>query len=79
MIFTVASARNSMFGTGKKLCKNRFKISTGLNVFFYDSLSIIKEFSPYGLIEYEEIEEPVKFMTDQAPVNLISVTCKKQI
>lgn len=79
MVFIVASTRNSMFGKGKKLSKNRFKISTGLNVFFYDSLSIIKEFSPYGLIGHEEIEEPMKFMPDQTPVKLISVTCRKQI
>jgi hypothetical protein len=31
------------------------------------------------LIDYEEIEEPIKFMTDQHPIKLISVTCKKQI
>jgi hypothetical protein len=79
MVFVVASTKTSMFGMGKKLSKNRFKISAGLNVFFYDSLSINREFSPYGLLEFEDIEEPVKFMTDQPPVKLISVTCKKHI
>lgn len=79
MVFIVASTRNSLFGTGKELSKNRFQIATGLNVFFYDSISINKEFSPYGLIEFEEIEEPIKFMTDQPPIKLIFVTCKKQI
>jgi SAM-dependent methyltransferase len=79
MVFIIASTKTSMYGMGKKLSKNRFKISDGLNVFFYDSLSIIKEFSPYGLIEHKEIEEPIKFMTDQPPIKLISVTCKKQI
>ncbi len=78
MIFVVASTETSMFGMGKKLSKNRFKISNGLNVYFYDNLSISKEFSQYGLIDYEEIEEPIKFMTDQPPIKLISVTCKKQ-
>jgi len=77
MIFVVASTKTSMFGLGKKLSKNRFKISNGLNVYFYDNLSISKEFSQYGLIDYEEIEEPIKFMTDQPPIKLISVTCKK--
>jgi SAM-dependent methyltransferase len=79
MIFVVASTQSSMFGMGKKLSKNRFKISNGLNVYFYDNVSISKEFSKYGLIDYEEIEEPIKFMTDQPPIKLISVTCKKQI
>lgn len=79
MIFVVASTQTSLFGTGKKLSKNRFKISNGLNVYFYDNLSIYKEFSQYGLINFEDIEEPIKFMTDQPPVKLITVTCKKQI
>jgi hypothetical protein len=59
-----------MYGMGKILSKNRFKISTGLSVFFYDSLSIYKDFSPYGLIDYSEIEELIKFMTDQPQLNL---------
>jgi SAM-dependent methyltransferase len=79
MVFIVASTKTSMYGMGKRLSNNRFKISAGLNAFFYDSLSINKEFSSYGLIDYEDIEEPIKFMTDQPPIKLISVTCKKQI
>ena len=79
MVFIVASTMTSMYGMGKRLSKNRFKISVGLDAFFYDSLSINKDFSSYGLIDYEDIEEPIKFMTDQPPIKLISVTCKKQI
>jgi SAM-dependent methyltransferase len=77
MIFVVASTQTSMFGMGKKLSKNRYNISNGLNVYFYDNLSISKEFSQYGLIDYEEIEEPIKFMTDQSPIKLMFVRCKK--
>jgi SAM-dependent methyltransferase len=79
MVFTVASTNTGMFGMGKKLSNNRFKISTGLNVFFYDALSIKEEFSPFGLIEYKEVEEPIKFMKDQPHIKLVAVTCKKQI
>jgi SAM-dependent methyltransferase len=79
MIFVVTSTRTSMFEMGRKLSKNRYKISNGLNVFFYDAVSISEEFSQYGLIDYEEIEEPIKFMTGQPPIQLIYVTCKKQI
>ena len=34
MIFTVVSKKASMFGSGKYLSKDRFKIMNGLNVFF---------------------------------------------
>jgi SAM-dependent methyltransferase len=79
MIFVVVSTRTSIFGMGKKLSESRYKISNGLNVYFYDNLSISKEFSQYGLIDFEEIEEPIKFMEDQPPIKLIYVTCKKQV
>lgn len=77
MVFVVASTNTSMFGIGKKISNNRFRIQTGLDVFFYDSDSIIKEFAPYGLIECKEIQEPIKFMTNQPPIKLMSITCKK--
>jgi hypothetical protein len=77
MIFVVASVRNSMYGSGRRLSKERFQISNGLNVFFYDEDSIVKEFSPFGLTGYEEIDEPVKFMQGEKPIKMFSITCKK--
>lgn len=77
MIFVVASIRNNMYGTGRKLSKNRCEISKGLRVFFYDSESLLKEFSDFGLIEYREIEEPVKFMEGHEPLKLDFVICRK--
>ena len=59
MIFVVASTQMSMYGTGKYLSKDRFEISKGLKVFFYDSKSVLREFSPYGIIDCEKIEEPI--------------------
>ena len=77
MVFVVASIRTGMYGTGKYLSKDRFEISKGLKVFFYDSESVSKEFSPYGIIECDDIEEPIKFMKDQDPVKMLFVICKK--
>ena len=77
MFFVVASNKMSMYGTGKNISKNRFKISRGLNVFFYDSESVSREFSPFGLIDYQMIEEPVKFMKGQDPMKMLFVRCKK--
>jgi SAM-dependent methyltransferase len=78
MIFTVASTQMSMYGTGKYLSKDRFEISKGLKVFFYDPESLSKEFSNFGMIEYKEIEEPIKYMEGQVPIKLIFVVCIKK-
>ena len=77
MIFIVTSKHSSMFGLGKFLSKDRFEVSKGLKVFFYDSESITKEFSKFGLTDYKEIEEPIKFMEGQDPIKLNFVICKK--
>jgi len=77
MIFTVASKNNSMYGSGKQLSKNRFECTKGLNVFFYDAEAVKQEFGKYGLVEFREIDEPVKHMENQAPLKMILVKCKK--
>jgi len=77
MIFTVTSVQNSMYGNGKPLSKNRFEFSKGLKVFFYDNYSIEDEYSPFGLVEYKEIDEPIKFMTGQPPLKMYQIICKK--
>jgi SAM-dependent methyltransferase len=78
MIFVVTSVRNSMYGSGKYLSKDRFRIPDGLSVFFYNEESIVREFSPYGLSSYEEIDEPVKFMKGQPPLKMYYITCTKE-
>ena len=77
MVFVISNKRMSMYGTGKLISKDRFKISNGLNVYFYDSDSIKKEFSEFGLIESKDIDEPMKFMEGQEPLKLKLVICKK--
>lgn len=78
MIFVVTSTQNSLYGTGKLLCKNRFEISKGLKVFFYDKYSIEKEFKPFGLTECKQIDEPIKFTPGQPAMKMYYVVCKKQ-
>jgi SAM-dependent methyltransferase len=79
MIFTLASKQTGLYGHGKLLSKDRYEISKGLKAFFYDSASVLKEFSDFGMVESRDIEEPVKFMEGEEPVKLILVICKKQI
>jgi hypothetical protein len=48
-------------------------------VFFYDPISIEKEFGKIGLIEYAEIEEPVKHMPKEEPMKFWRVVCRKTV
>ena len=77
MIFIITPKMADLFGRGRYLSKDRFEIEPGLKVFFYDSDSIVREFSPFGLVEFREIEEPVKFMIGVDPLRFYFVVCRK--
>ena len=77
MIFTVASEKNPMFGFGKKLSNNRFEIKKGLNVFFYNPDAVKREFGKYGLVDFFEIDEPIKHMKNEPPLKLFYIICKR--
>jgi SAM-dependent methyltransferase len=77
MIFTVASEKTGMYGKGTKLSENRFEIAKGLNVFFYNPDAVKREFGKYGLIDFFEIDEPIKNMENEPPLKLIYVKCKR--
>ncbi len=79
MIFTVTSKQMDSFGRGRQISRDRFEIDKGLKVFFYDRDSIVAEFSPFGLVEFREIDEPVKFMEGVDPLRLYLVICRKTI
>jgi ubiquinone/menaquinone biosynthesis C-methylase UbiE len=78
MIFNVSSKNLDSYGTGKLLSKDRYEISPGLKVFFYDDTSVTNEFAPFGMISSRDIEEPVKFMEGEKPLKLKLIICKKQ-
>lgn len=78
MVFiTVSKGYEKLYASGKPIGKDRFRIENGLNVFFYDSVSIEREFGKFGLIEYREIEEPVKHMKTEEPMRFWMVVCRK--
>jgi SAM-dependent methyltransferase len=77
MIFVVVSIEASMFGSGKIVSKNRYKLKNGIKVFFYDTLSVMKEFENFGIVECREIDEPIKFMVAEEPLKCFMVICKK--
>ena len=77
MVFIVVSDKNKLFGNGKLVSYNRFMLEKGLTVFFYDQQSIEKEFSTYGLVEFSEIDEPVKHLPAEDPMKFWKVVCRK--
>ena len=77
MVFVVASTHMSMYGSGRYISKDRYAISEGLNVFFYNDQTITDEFSGFGLITCSDIEEPVKYTSGSDPMKLKLVVCKK--
>jgi SAM-dependent methyltransferase len=79
MVFVTVSKNYKMYGSGKLISKDRFRIDNGLSVFFYDSESIEKEFGSFGLTEYHEIEEPVKHMPNEDPMKFWRVVCRKKV
>jgi SAM-dependent methyltransferase len=79
MVFVTVSKNYKMYGNGKSISKDRFRIDNGLSVFFYDSESIEKEFGSFGLTEYREIEEPVKHMGNEEPMKFWWVVCRKTV
>jgi hypothetical protein len=78
MFFVVASKDIDIYGSGRYLSKDRYKIPNGLKVYFYDAYSVSKEFSDYGLIECHEIVEPIKYLEGDQAIRLLYVICKKQ-
>lgn len=80
MVFvTVSKGYTKLYENGKPVSKDRFRIQNGLDVFFYDSESIEKEFRKYGLLDYQEIDEPVKHMPTEEPMKFWMVVCRKKV
>jgi len=79
MVFIVVSKENKLYGNGRPVSIDRFLIDKGLTVFFYDSATVEKEFSPFGLLEHCEIDEPVKHMPNEEPMKFWRVVCRKKV
>ncbi len=79
MVFVSVSKNYKLFGQGKQVSNNRFRIKNGLDVFFYDSESIEKEFGKFGLVEYHEIDEPVKHLENEEPMKFWMIVCRKAV
>lgn len=78
MVFiTVSKGYTKLYESGQQISKDRFRIQNGLDVFFYDPETIVKEFGRFGLVEFTQIEEPVKHMPNEEPMKFWMVVCRK--
>lgn len=78
MVFiTVSKGYKKLYESGKSIGKDRFRMGNGLKVFFHDPESIEEEFGKFGLVEFREIDEPVKHMPTEEPMKFWMVICRK--
>ncbi len=61
MVFTSITKNASTYGQGKLISTDRYEQFGGVNIFFYDSQSIRKEFSKYGLVQTKVVIENFPF------------------
>ncbi|WP_306599725.1 bifunctional 2-polyprenyl-6-hydroxyphenol methylase/3-demethylubiquinol 3-O-methyltransferase UbiG [Geothrix sp. 21YS21S-2] len=74
MIFTVISKKAPMYGQGERLGEDWYERGPGLQMFFYDTGSVEREFGPHGLVALSEIDE---LMPGGGSFPFINVFCMK--
>jgi SAM-dependent methyltransferase len=77
MFFSTVSKKDSMYARGKPVSKDQVETMGGVKLFFYDEESIKKEFEPYGLVDFSEIDEPIKFADNYPVMKFTLIKCKK--
>jgi 2-polyprenyl-3-methyl-5-hydroxy-6-metoxy-1,4-benzoquinol methylase len=77
MFFSTISKKDSLYAKGKPVSKDRLEVMKGAKLYFYDAESIKKEFGQYGLIDFSEMDEPVKFNNSLLPMKFTIIKCKK--
>ena len=78
MVFIAISKMDRRFGEGKEISKDTFETKHSVTLFFYDSGSVESEFGNYGLIDTEEINEPIKNLGDKPSQRFWQIICKKE-
>ena len=75
MVFTVISKKAPMYGQGPRLGEDWYERLPNLPMYFYDAVSVKREFGPCGLIDSSEIDEPSEGEGPTLP--FIHVVCRK--
>jgi SAM-dependent methyltransferase len=74
MVFTVISKKAPMYGQGPRLGEDWYERLPNLPMYFYDANSVRREFGPYGLVEFSEIDEPSGGGVSLPFINVICTT-----
>ena len=64
-----------MYGQGPRLGDDWYERLPGLPMYFYDANSVRREFEPYGLVEFSEIDEP---SGGGVALPFLNVICRRQ-
>ncbi len=77
IIFIALSINDARYGKGEKISRNTYLTKHGVELFFYDLKTLERKFEAYGLIETEEINEPVKITSEKPSQKFWKIICKK--
>ncbi|WP_268224066.1 class I SAM-dependent methyltransferase [Sinomicrobium oceani] len=77
MVFVTLSVNDARYGKGILLSENRFRSNHGVELFFYDSAVISKEFTAYGLVGMQEISEPENPIPGKPSQKFWTIVCEK--
>lgn len=78
MVFVTISKNTETFGQGVHLGNDRYETKHGVKLFYYDAVSIEREFGDYGLTEAMEVNEPAKNMNNRPGQVFWQVICQKK-
>lgn len=78
MVFVSISKLDLRYGQGNEISKDTFATWPGVNLFFYDTISIELEFNKYDLVDAEVVNEPLKDVGDKPRQKFWYIVCKKK-
>ncbi len=77
MVFVTIAKTDGRYGKGEEISKDTFLTSHGISLFFYDRDSIKEDFGRYGLLEAQEVDEPLNKVEGQPSQRFWQIICKK--
>jgi SAM-dependent methyltransferase len=77
MIFTTISKKAPQYGVGKRVGNETFEMPYGVTLLFYDEGTIREEFGKYGLLSFEELEEPATHGDTRVGLPFLNIVCRK--